>query len=70
MWYVEFKNVKNGVPFMAQQLTNPTRIREDAGLFPGLAQSVKDPALPWTLVQVADAAEIPHCCGCDVGWQL
>ena len=35
----------SSVPFMAQWLTNPTRNHEVAGLFPVLAQWVKDPAL-------------------------
>ena len=39
--YVSF-----GVPVVAQWLTNPTRNHDIAGLVPGLAQWVKDPALP------------------------
>ena len=38
----DIKNIKGGVPIMAQPLTNLTSIREDAGLIPGLAQWVKD----------------------------
>ena len=37
---------KVGVPVVAQQLTNPTRNYEVTGSIPGLAQWVKDQALP------------------------
>ena len=40
------KFVKLGVPIMAQWLTNLTRNQEVACSIPGLAQRVKDPALP------------------------
>ena len=49
-------------------IMNTPGIHEDTGI-PGLPQGVKDPELPWAVVQVTDTARIPSCCGCGVGQQ-
>ena len=44
---------------MAQQLANSTSIHDNSALVPDLTQWVKDLVLPWAVVKVADAAQIP-----------
>ena len=59
-----------GVPFVAQQLTNPTRICEDMGSIPRFTPWVKDPAWLWLWLAAVAPIRTPSlgtsiCCRCD-----
>ena len=59
------KKIMLGAPFVAQQLTNPSRIHEDVCSIPGLAQWVKDLVLLWLWCRPAAVAPIQ-----PLAWEL
>ena len=65
LWQLFPKHLTFGVPVVAQQVKNLTRVCEVVGSIPGLTQWVRDLALlqAW----VADVAQIWCCCGCSLG---
>ena len=64
------QKVENQSLHCGSAVMNPSNIHEDAGSIPGLTPWVKDPVVLRAVAWVSDMAQIWHCCGCEVSWQL
>ena len=57
-------------PLWLNELRTQHSVHEDIACIPGLAQWVKDLALPKAVVQIIDVAWVGCCCVCGIGQQL